>query len=817
MLKFFSFSSWLRLQLGVCILMLMSVGQVAAQTPDTKEPLFDGSKPETVRILGISVQGLITIEEKDVLSRLGIKVKDEITIPGLELANAIKQIWKQRLFSDVKISIEKKTLEGVFLVVSVKEYPVLEKVTFEGNKEFDTDDLLKKVSLIKGGTVTDQALTAAVQSIRKMYEEDGYLAADITYDVQETANNKARITFRIVENKRVFIDRITFHGNRVYKNDDLRGELDDTKQNNFWRSIFGRPKLDRKKFEEDKTKLIAFYKDNGYRDARVVSDSVSYSPDKKKLYLDITLYEGPKYVIRNVAWDGNTLPFATTDVLNQRFGFKKGDLYNQKRLQERLSFSQNSDDVSSLYLDSGYLTFHPDMEETVVPGDSVDLKISMTEGNQFRLGKVILKGNTKTKDRVIRRELRTVPGDLFSREALIRSQRELATLNYFDPEKIGVDYNLVDKETVDITYSLVEKQTDTFNASMGYSGSYGLTGSLGVTFNNFSAADIFKSEAYDPLPHGDGQKLALDFQFGQQSYQSKTVSFTEPWAFDTPTSIGVSIFDTKQDYIRSIQQTGASVSVGRRLSWPDDYFRIDWTVRFQQNLGGNSVTTSALNEPYRSDELSIIQVISRNSFDAPIFPRRGSEFALSTQISGGFLPGNVNFYKIGFSASWNTPITRDLILNISAKQGFIGRFKDSDYIPYVNLFYMGGSGLSALQTISLRGYDDRSVGSLDNQTGLIDGYAYGKYGTELRFPITLNPTASVWVLGFAEAGNTWLAINDFNLSDLKRSAGFGIRVFLPIVGLVGLDYGFGFDATPAHSTSATQGWKLNFTFGQSAQ
>ncbi|KER09662.1 MAG: hypothetical protein HY22_09935 [[Candidatus Thermochlorobacteriaceae] bacterium GBChlB] len=806
----------------VCISALLINAPLLAQTDSLKfkEPDFEQREPRSYKVVDIKVAGLSTIEEKDVLARFPIQVGREITIPGQEIPDAIKRLWRQKLFSDIKVEIEEKTLEGgVSLLVSVREYPVLAGIEIEGNRQYSSEDLLKKIQLVRGATITEQAAAAAYQRLKKYYEEEGYLLTSIRYELKETTGGKAILYFYITESTYVTIEEIRWHGNKAYDNWGLNWYLEETKENNWLRNIFGRPRLDRKKFEEDKTKLINnVYRANGYRDARILSDSVSYSPDKTKLYLDIYVSEGPKYIIRNVKFEGNTL--YPTEALEQVFGIKKGDVYNQKKIQERLSFSQEGGDISSLYLDRGYLGFRTDLEETVVAGDSVDLKIFMNEGNQFRIRQVAIKGNTKTKDHVIRRELYTVPGDLFSRENIIRSIRQLAQLNYFDAEKINPDVQpRPQTDEVDLTYELAEKQTDTFNASAGYSAAIGLTGALGFTFNNFSLRDITRGDAYTPLPHGDGQRLDLQWQFGNFNFQTLSLSFTEPWAFGSPTTLGFSIFDTRQNFGIASQQTGATLSLGRRLSFPDDYFRIDYTFRYQRVQGGFiSLNATIPGQPDVADEFSITQIISRNSLDNPIFARRGSDVSLTAQLSGGpFLPGSIDFYRFVFRNSWYTPVVGNLVLLLSSEFGFLGKFNENDFIPFQNLFFMGGSGISFIPTIPLRGYDDQAIGPFSTELQRATGNFYTKFVSEIRYPISLNPQATVFALAFIEGGNIWARAGDVNFADLKRSAGVGVRLFLPIIGLVGLDYGFGFDRTLLRPDLPNQGWKFIFTFGQFAR
>ncbi len=802
----------------LCFALLYPLSFLFAQSLDTlriTEPELESLEPRQYRVLGIRVQGLTTLEERDVLARFPIEVGKTLSVPGPELSDAIKRLWRQRLFSDIKVEIEQKTFEGVFLVIVVREYPVLAEIVFEGNRTYSNEDLLKKVQLVRGATLTDQALESALRRLKRFYEEEGYLLTDIRYEVKESAGGRATVYFYIRESSYVTIERITWKGNKAFDNWSLNWYLEETKENNWWRNIFGRPRFDRKKFEEDKQKLLNnVYRANGYRDARIISDSIYYSEDRTKLFIDITVSEGPRYVVRNVKFEGNTV--YPSEFLEAVFGIKTGDVYNQKKIEERLRFSQEGGDISSLYLDRGYLAMRPDLEETVVAGDSVDLRIYISEGNQFRIRHVNIKGNTKTKDHVVRRELYTVPGDLFSRENIIRSIRQLAQLNYFDAEKINPDVQpLPQTEEVDITYELIEKQTDTFNASAGFSAILGFTGAIGFTFNNFSLQDITRGDAYTPLPHGDGQRLDLQWQFGRFNFNVLSLSFSEPWAFGTPTTLGFSIFDQRQNFGFEFQQTGASLSIGRRLTWPDDYFRIDYTLRYQLNRGG---FIQIANQPTVADEFSIIQVISRNSLDNPIFARRGSDVSLTAQISGGpFLPGSVDFYKFIFKNQWFTPIVGNLVFMFNSEFGYLGRFSESDFVFPQNFFFMGGSGISFIPTIPLRGYLDQSIGNFEPGLNIPTGNVYTKFTAEVRYPISLNPQATVFALLFAEGGNVWRRFGDVNLADLKRSVGIGVRLFLPIIGLVGLDYGFGFDPVISRPGQANQGWNFIFTFGQFAR
>jgi outer membrane protein insertion porin family len=780
----------------------------------------------TLTVREITFSGLQTIKESELLKSLPIKINDQITVPGQEIPGVLQYLWNLQYFSNIQI--EQTDLGGgnIKLTFVVTELPLLQSVEFQGNHKFKTKELLNTANLNPGQRISNQELLNAENRIEKQYAAKGYLTAGAEYRLQNTGENKVKAIFTIHEGSKVVIEKIRFHGNTAFKEGKLRGVLKETTQNSWWRKIFGQPKLDKDKFEEDKNLLVEFYRDNGYRDARIVKDTVTYTDDKKGLILDIYVEEGPKYHIRNITWIGNTKDFATTQILNTTFGVKNGDLYSAKKINERLNYSQDHSDVSSLYLDRGYLSFRAQLEEQVVQPNQVDLVITLTEGDPYTLNIINIKGNTKTKDHVIRRELYTVPGDTFSRKNVVRSIRELSMLNYFDPETLTPDIQPNQKnDTVDLTYNVTERQTDTFNAAIGYSASRGGTGSLGLTFNNFSFGDLFHPSAYRPLPHGDGQRLAVQWQFGSNNYRTLSLSASDPWAFGTHTSLGFTAFKTKQSYdltdngvsdaTKTINQYGANITIGRRLTWPDDYFAISWRLGYLHTKGGFVSFLNETDAPEEAEEFSITQTISRNSIDNPIYPRHGSKNVFTAQLAGGVLPGTINFYKLIGTTSWFFPVSKDLIVNVSAQQGYLDTFSKDDYIPYTNYFYMGGSGMSSLPTIPLRGYPDHSLGQkFDGETDLYGGRIYSKFTTELRYPLTLSPSASIYALVFAEAGNLWADASTFDLTDLKKSAGIGLRLYLPIIGQIGIDYGYGFDSAPSEPDKKSQGWNFTFSFGQ---
>jgi outer membrane protein insertion porin family len=783
---------------SLIVIVLAGIAGVAVAQPQ--------QKAEVYRVLGIGVEGQRSGNPAAIIANAGLKVGDEIAIPGEQTRQAIHRLANLRLFDDIQILVERRVPEGVYLLIRVKENPRLERIEVKGNDELSEDDILKKISLIKGQIITGQDLRTVVRTLNKAYEDDGYLNAVVSpklVTVNDTTG-RAVLLLTIDEGPKVKVDRIRFHGNKVFDDGDLRGEMKETSERHWWK-FWSSSKFDRKKYKEDKDLIIAFYRKNGYRDAEILTDSISYDSEKRYLTADLWVFEGPQYHIRDISWEGNSVYPA--DALTARLGFRKGDVFNQEKFQQNLYRNEEETDVSSLYSDNGYLYIRIEPEEHVVGTDSVDVLFRVREGNQFRIGRVMINGNTKTYEKVIRRELFTKPGDFFSRQLIMRSARQLAQLNYFNPEKIKPDVRPVDDKSVDLEYDVEEKSSDTFNMSVGYSGTFGFNGGLGLTFNNFSLRE--------PLRGGGGQQLTFDWQFGVSNYyRTFSIGFTEPWMFDTPTLVGFNIYDTRQAYYADLHYSGASVRIGRRFKWPDIYFRGDWTVRYQQNEYQPLGTGTAYDYLYvgKSSQFGITQVISRNSTDSPIFPSRGSNFALSTEINGGpFLPGTSKYHKHVFNADWFIPLTNSGRVTVMASSmvGFVFPFEKGSYIPYQDLFYMGGTGLGQFYVTPLRGYEDRTVGPAN---GLVGGKAILKYTSELRFALTINPIP-IYTLLFAEAGNVWVDHTAMDPMDLRRSAGFGVRLLINPIGLVGFDYGYGFD--PVVPGTAAPGWKFHFQFGKS--
>ncbi len=757
-------------------------------------------------ILGITVEGNKSAESVTIIGNSGLNVGDTITLPGGEaIRTAISNLWATKLFSDIKIIQDNIVGNGIYLLIKVIENSRFDRLDITGNDELDQDDIQKKISFSKGEIISPQNIAKAIKKLKNEYEDKGYLYADIQYNLEKIDSSKgcvAILKLKIDEGKEVHIEHIEFEGNTAFSSDDLKSEFSDTHEKvwwKFWRSS----KFDKKKFVEDKQKLINFYHKNGYKDFQLLSDTLVFLPESKSLEIIFKIDEGPQYKVRNITWDGNTIYSA--EILNERLAFKKGDLYDQEKFDQNLRSNQDQSDVASLYLDNGYLTFNAEPEEVRVGDDSIDIVIHVIERNQFKNGDITITGNTKTQDNVIRRELFTLPGEYFNRGDIIRSIRQLSQLNYFNPEKIKPDYKLQDDKTVNLAYDVEEKSSDQVNASVGYSQAFGATGALGFTINNFSLRD--------PLVGGAGQILNFEWQFGRGSrFQTFTLNFTEPWLYDTPTSVGFSLFDTRQNYVYDLRQTGVSWHVGRRLRWPDNYSRGDWTVRYQHN----DVREGAYYyDKGRTNQYTCSQVLSRNSTDSPIFPTQGSNVSFSIDISGGpVLPGNVDFYKYELNAEKYTPLfsTNKVVLYSSISTGVANGFYAHSFVPINEKFFMGGTGLGYISTTPLRGYDDQSIGPRTPSGRPEGGKIFLKNSIELRYSLALNPIP-IYILSFAEAGNVWRNGSQVDIFNLKRSAGFGVRLLIMPIGMIGFDYGFGFDDVYPFD-GKRDGWKFHFVFGR---
>lgn len=770
------------------------------------QPVFSQKvKTEIYKILGIYVEGNTTAEASAIIANSGLRIGSELILSSDQIRQAIQRLWALRIFSDIQILVESQVGDGVYLLIKVKEHPRLEKIEIVGNDELSESEINKKISISKGQILSPSEINKIVTGIKSLYTEKSMLLTEVKPEliyVDTVLMNKVILRLNIDEGKVVKVRKIRIQGVQDFSEGKIKRQMDDTKEKVWWMFWRG-AKFNRGKYETDKENIIKFYRKNGYLDAEILSDTFWYDESKKYMTIQINLNEGKQYKIRNISWEGNTIYPAS--VLTQRLGFFKGDIYDLEKFEKNLRQNEDQTDVASLYMDNGYLTFNLDKQEQIVEPDSVDITIRVFERNQYRIHRVDIKGNTKTQEKVIRRELYTRPGDIFNRAAIMRSARQLLQLNYFNPEKIKPDIKIVDDKNVDLVYEVEEKSSDNINASVGYSGAFGVTGALGFTINNFDISA--------PFTGGAGQVLNFEWQFGEGArFRTFSLGFTEPWLFDRPTSLGVTFFDTRQIYVFDLRQTGASVRLGKRFKFPDDYFRGDWIARVQLY---NTIYGGGLYPEGKTNQYSLTQIISRNSTDNPIFPAIGSSFALSTEVSGGpFLPGNVDYHKWNFSGDWYTPLENSLklVLYTGAQVAFLDGFRKDSQIPPIEYFFMGGTGLGFVSTTPLRGYDDRAIGPQTPDGEVKGGKAMAKYTAELRFSVTMNPMP-IYILAFAEAGNVYENLNTINFLSLKRSFGMGARLMIQPIGMVGFDYGYGADDV-LPKDGKPDGWRFHFQFGR---
>ncbi|MFD2571537.1 outer membrane protein assembly factor BamA [Spirosoma soli] len=827
--------------------------ETAAADPND---LLNYASPKEYEITGLTVTGTRYLDPNSLVSLTGLKVGDKVRLPGEANGSSIRKLMESGLLDDVE-TIATQTGEGkVALTFRVQERPRLYRVSFLGVKKGEQDQLKDKVKLNLGKIVTNTITKNTQLAVRKFFVDKGYLNTKVKITtVPDSARNNATMRVLVDKGQKVKIAKINFEGRNEVEESTVRMKMKGTKEMRFGR-LFSPSKFVPKKYEEDKQKLIEYYNKLGYRDAAIEKDTI-INNGGKTISLNITLNEGRKYYYRKVDFSGNYL--YTADRLREVLGVAKGDVYNPEDLEKKLNGNPGQD-LSSLYMDDGYLYYNAQPIEKSIDGDSIDLEIRIFEGKQATINRVILNGNTKTSDHVVMRTIRTLPGQKFSKTNLIRTQRELATLGYFDPEKIGINPVPQNDGTVDIEYSVEEKPSDQIELSGGWGGYVGFVGTLGLTFNNFSARNIPNFSAWRPLPAGDGQRVQLRFQANGQQYQVYSLSFTEPWLGGRkPNAFSVSASHTVyktfynpldpsslykplsgQTPTGAYTNTAFTIGLGRQLKVPDDFFTLSHSLSFQRyDLNNLDLFSIGYNNGI-SNNITFNTTLSRNSIDQPQFPRSGSSFSLS----GSFTPPYsafrtitetakpedrykfVEYHKWMFDASWFQTVFGKLVLNTRAHMGFLGSYNRRTDIGPFERFVLGGSGLAgqgqfalAQDIIGLRGYDDRSVYTADYnrapETNAVTrgGVVYNKFVAELRYPVSLNPSATIFVLGFLEAGNNWGSYKQFNPFDLKRSAGFGARIFMPAFGLIGIDYGYGFDPIPGTAKTGPSG-QFHFTIGQ---
>ncbi len=806
---------------------------------------------------GIVVSGCVEVDANAVKLFSGLQVGDKITIPGERIGRAIQAIWDQHLFTDVCIELaEARGIRGnetFFLNIVVQENPQLSFYTFDGTVSRNEGDKLREEIDIQAGTQVSDALKAHFRStIRRYFVDKGHLKADAKVeeiaDPDTTRKNKVKLIVRVDPGPRVRIKDIIFHVNLNVSSSRLRRAMRETKRKR-WYNVFGSSKFKSTDFRDDQQGIVAVYNEKGFRNASVVKDSMHFVT-KKKIQLDLWIDEGNRFYFRDITFVGNTK--YSSDTLLSVMRIRKGDIYNKRRLDTQLYQNPSGADISSIYMDRGYLSFYPDPVERV-EGDSIDLEIRLREGRQYRVRNVTISGNSKTFDHVIRREIRTLPGDLFDRSEVIRSQQQLIGLGFFDPEKVGVN-PAPDQRTglVDLNYTVEEKPSDRLELSGGY-GAGRLLLSLGLSFTNFSLRKIFDGKAWSPLPAGDGQTLNLRAQTNGKFFQSYSLSFVEPWLGGRkPNSLSMSAYYTRQtnganqDDVRTdgspafaeLGIIGTSLGFGKRLKWPDDYFFLNVTGSYQQYRLNNWTTSAGTSALFSfSDGTSNVYAVqarfARRSIQEPFWITQGSEIGFTVKATPPFSAiGNnreiiytdldpaaryklAEFHKWKFTTQWFTKLTRsktkhDFVFMVRGGFGFLGRYSARKGDSPFERFYLGGSGLTGFQLdgreiIALRGYDDLS---LTPSTG---SFFVNKYTAELRFPVSLNPSATIFATTFVEGANAWNDIKRYDPFRLYRSAGIGLRLFLPMFGPMGLDYAWRFDDVPNSPGMAKS--QFHFTIG----
>jgi len=815
-----------------CLLLIASVqaqSNVVSLGSDSLN--IDYSTPHDYELGGVTFSGAEHFDQRVLTLLTGLSIGQKIQVPGDKISTAIENLWKQGLFEDIKIEVAKTVGKSIFLNIIVTKRPRLSKFSLKGVTKSEADDLREKIKLIKGKVVTEFLISSTVSTIKKFFVNKGYMNVSVAVKTEKdtSLNNSVILYFNIKEGEKIRVKNIIFHGVTAVKERKLRKATKETKQRRWW-NPFNSGKYLEDNYEKDKPMIVGKYQELGYRDAHIVRDTV-YKVSDKRVNIEIWIEEGKKYYFRNITWVGNTK--YSSKELSTVLGIKKGDVFDQSQLDSKLLMSQNGSDVSSLYMDDGYLFFHVDPVEVFVEHDSIDMEMRIYEGKQAIINKVTVVGNTKTNDRVVMREIRTKPGQLFRRSDIIRTQRELSQLGYFNPEKMQVNPTPNPQNgTVDIEYVVEEKPSDQLELSGGYGAGH-VVGTLGVSFTNFAARKFFDGSAWRPLPSGDGQRLSLRAQSYGIGYQSYNMSFTEPWlGGKKPNSLTVSAFHSNitnglgagDPALQQLQLFGGSVGLGTRLKKPDDFFNAYSELTYQYYNLHNYLSNVVLSNGYINNVFLKLNV-SRNSVDAPIYPRRGSNISFTAQLTppyslwDGKDYNNISpqekfkyleYQKYKFTAAWYTSITnkhsedgtsaRNLVLYTKMGFGYLSYYNSNVGIPPFERFFLGGSGLTGFnildgrEIIALRGYEDRSVysGSGDYNAG---SATICKYTMELRYPVSLNPSATIYLLGFGEAGNSWANIQEFNPFDVKRSAGLGVRVFLPMFGLLGFDYGWGFDPT----------------------
>jgi len=806
----------------------------------------------------ISVRGIKTFNAQTVISYSGLRKGQEINVPGEEVSAVISKLWGLDLFSDINFYVTKVENNKISVEIDIEELPTLTDVKINGLKKGSVESLIKDTELITGKKLSESFLTNTKNYIVNKYKKEGFLDTKVTLNTLKdtVGSNSYKMVVNVDKGDRIKIKNIDFQGIEVFKEGKLRSKLKNTKVKNparFWK----KSKFIDTDYKDDLSDLIDFYKEEGYRDARILKDTLIRNEDNSNtLSLQLEIEEGNKYYFGDINFIGNTI--YTDNGLQQVLGLKKGDVYNGVLLKKRIADTSKPDgnDITNLYQNNGYLFSNINAVEVSAVEDTINFEIRITEGKLASFNKIVVEGNTKTNDHVIYRELRTKPGELYSKEKLVRTVREVGQLGFFDAEQINPQIENVDPNsgTIDVRFDLVESGASQIELQGGY-GQGGFIGTLGLSFNNFSMRNIFDRTKYKPLPMGDGQTLALRLQ-ASQFYNTYSFSFSEPWlGGQQPVQFSASLQHTIQyrydfftglaDKTQSFQISGATLGLAKRLRVPDDFFQLSQSISYQYyNLNNYYTGLFTFGDGQANNLAYTVNLTRNNTRINPIFPTGGSTFSINAKFTPpyslfsskdyanlGDLPefqdenGNpipekidqekyrwLEFYKIKFNGTWYTPIYEKLTLKTQADFGFIGAYNLSrGNIPFER-FFLGGDGmvsyaLDGRETIALRGYPNQSLSSTDGSV------IYNKFSLELRYPITLKPSASIYALTFLEAGKGYNNFREFNPFISKRSAGAGVRIFMPAFGLLGIDFGYGFDNVNSN-LSTPNGWETHFVIGQ---
>lgn len=804
---------------------------------------------------GITVSGADDSDKQIVTLISGLKVGDKIKLPGDETTRAIKNLWRQNSFDDIGIYVLEIKGKTVFLEIRLKELPKLSKYYIKGLSRRKQDDLREELDLSSGIIVTENLIVNTENTAKSFFIEDGYLNAsvEVLKRPDTTRSNSVILGILVDRGDKVKIADIEFKGNKTsirkkkhffdwfgrtegLSDRKLRKAMKETKRKHIL-NIFKSSKFIKADYKNDKKLVIERYNQNGYRDARIVKDTIiRISPDRVKIIVEIE--EGSKYYFRNITWLGNTK--YSSDRLDGILRIKKGDVYDAAYLQERLELDPQGGDVSSLYLDNGYLFFNVNPVEILVENDSIDIEMRIREGREATINKVTIVGNDRTNDHVILREIRTKPGELFRRSDIQRSIRELQQLGFFEPSELNVSPKPdAERGIVDIEYSVVERSTSQLELQGGW-GANRIVGTLGLNFNNFSARKIFDKSAWQPLPAGDGQTINLRAQSNGLFFQSYSASFTEPWlGGKKPNSLTVSVYHniqnlngrSKDDPDRSsLSITGLTVGLGKRLKWPDDFFTLYQAVDLQRYSLQQYPLAGIQFDKGNVNNIAYKLTFGRNSVSNPIYPRSGSLFNSTVEATLPYSLFNgkdysslsdqdkfnlLEYYKIKVNGSFFTEIAPKLVVKTAGEFGFLGIYNDEVGLPPFERFFVGGDGLQNFvldgrEIVGLRGYPNNTIVPLGSSN--IGGALYNKFTLETRYLITENPSAQIFALAFLEAGNNYDTFENYEPFNLKRSAGTGVRIFMPMFGLLGIDFGYGFDNVPGRTVKS--GWNTHFIIGQ---